>query len=301
MTEVYVIQSGDTLTKIAKEKYGLSGNAAYQKALEIAKENGIQNPNLIYTGNSLNLNGLGEEEPKAEGDNFQQQNAEQAPVENAYNNLLCAQKQYAQALAGLNEENKEVPQSFQIAKLTEENTEQDYIDAILELTEQHIEENDKEDENGVKDGAIDYEEFAAQQIAFYRSTYGDLDTSDDELEQLMGLQSIFNMYDIDESGVLETNEVAFSYIASDINFDDTTFGQKAGINIEGHAELDGIIDFEQMNTAAMLFNDDMLQGGKTYSNIYNKISHLFTDNKGGETKANNEQAYYKPHADAVLA
>ncbi len=290
MTEVYQIKSGDTLTKIAKEKYGLSGNAAYQKALEIAKDNGIANPNLIYAGTNLNLNGLGEEEPQATGDNFEQ-NGGQNCIEDAYKNLLDAQKQYMQQLAGLNEENKEAPKSFQIVELSEENKEQEYIDAILELTEQHMEENDKEDENGVKDGVIEYDEFAAQQIAFYRSTYSDLETSDEELEQLMGLSSIFNMYDVDESGVLEKNEVAFSYIASDINFNMEAQNQNTAITIEGsgaNAELDGIFNFDQMTYAAAAFNEDMLQGGKTYSNIYNKMSDLIQ--KGVENRESTAHA-----------
>lgn len=294
MAEVYQIQSGDTLTKIAKEKYGLSGSAAYQKALEIAQDNGIANPNLIHAGATLNLNGLGKEEPQAAGDNFEQ-NIAQDNIEDAYKNMLEAQKQYAQDLAGLNEEGTAVPQGFKIVELSEENTEQDYINAILELTRQDIEANDKEDENGVKDGVIDFEEFEAQQIAFYRSTYHDLETSDEELSRLMGLSTIFNTYDIDESGALETNEMAFSYIASDINFDKTTFGKKTAINIEGNAELDGVIDFEQMNTAAMYFNDDMLQGGSTYKNIYNKISYLFTNDNGTEKETGKEQAYYNPN------
>ena len=40
--QTYTIQKGDTLTKIAAEHYGLKGNEAYQKALEIAKDNNIK-------------------------------------------------------------------------------------------------------------------------------------------------------------------------------------------------------------------------------------------------------------------
>ncbi len=294
MTEVYTIQGGDTLTKIVKEKYGLTGHAAYQKALEIAEQNGIKNANLIYAGSQINLYGLGNNNNEPQGDNFQTQNNEQNNVENTYNNLLEAQRQYARDLAGLNKENKEPEKSFKIGEIGQENIEQDYINAILELTDQHMEEYDKEDENGVKDGVIDFDEFKAQQIAFYRSTYDDTETSDEELEQLMGLQDIFSMYDVDESGVLETNEVAFSYMAADANFHTDTFGLNPAINIENNLEFDGIINFDEMTENAQQFNEDYfskLGTGKTtaYENIYNKVADIILNGiESRKPKANTQ-------------
>lgn len=279
MTQVYQIKSGDTLTKIAKEQYGLNGNEAYQKALEIAKQNGIANPNLIHAGASLNLFGLGEEaqEPENAGtDAFTTQTQEADEPENAYKALMEAQKQYSKQLAGIAEKDAKEVKNFQIAELSKENKEEEYMDAILNLVEQDIETNDKEDENGIKDGAIDYKEFEAQQLAFYKATYGDLDTNDKELAQLLGLQDIFNMQDIDGSGVLEKNELAFSYMMSDANFDDKTFGKNTTINIEDNLEFDGIIDFDNQASTAMMLNKDMLEGGKTYSNIYNKVADMIT-------------------------
>ena len=46
-TTTYVVKKGDTLSAIAK-KYGTT----YQK---IARDNGIENPNLIFPGQKLNI------------------------------------------------------------------------------------------------------------------------------------------------------------------------------------------------------------------------------------------------------
>lgn len=53
----YTVVAGDSLTNIAAREYGLdkaSGNA-FRKALEIAKFNGIENPNLIFPGQVIKL------------------------------------------------------------------------------------------------------------------------------------------------------------------------------------------------------------------------------------------------------
>lgn len=293
MTEVYQIQKGDTLTKIAREKYGLNGAEAYQKALEIAQQNGIANPNLIYAGASLNLFGLGEEEKPAAGNEDVQpanaggdafvpenQGADGAQganeTENTYKALMEAQKQYMQQFAGIAEENAQEVKEFQFAELSEDNLEADYINGLLDLAEQDIEANDKEDEKGVKDGAISYKEFEAQQLAFQKATFGDMGLSDEEMAQMLGLQDIFNMQDIDGSGALEKNEIAFAYMMADANFDITTFGKNPAINIEDHLEFDGIINFDQQTATAQQLNNDMLTGGKTYSNIYNKVAEMIT-------------------------
>ena len=99
--ETYTIQKGDTLTKIAKEHYGLKGNEAYQKALEIAKENNIANPNLIYAGANLNLLFDEPKEKQCENKKFdtavEKEDAnKEADVVNKYQELIKKQKEYYQ-------------------------------------------------------------------------------------------------------------------------------------------------------------------------------------------------------------
>lgn len=58
----YEIKSGDTLWDIATRRLGASGKVADQSAIQqeinrIAKDNGIANPDLIFAGGTLKLNG----------------------------------------------------------------------------------------------------------------------------------------------------------------------------------------------------------------------------------------------------
>jgi hypothetical protein len=54
---VYVVKNGDTLTDIAAETRGLDreSGAAYKEALRMAKENGIEDPNVIQPGQMLHI------------------------------------------------------------------------------------------------------------------------------------------------------------------------------------------------------------------------------------------------------
>lgn len=194
--QTYTIQKGDTLTKIAAEHYGLKGNEAYQKALEIAKDNNIANPNLIYAGASLNL--LFEDEPKSDNVQQPQQNIPQeqpvvehenknpeADVVNTYQKLLDMQKQYFQ-YQDAKEEYADAPKDFNPetdtkirfadAKIFKTDDIQSkvkaYAAAALELAEQDIQANDTEDENGKKDGAISYEEFEKSEMTFFEASQG---------------------------------------------------------------------------------------------------------------------------------
>lgn len=61
--EKLTIKKGDTLVGIVAEQHKrwgieVSDRAAYRQALDLAKANGIQNPNLIYPGQDLNLGAL---------------------------------------------------------------------------------------------------------------------------------------------------------------------------------------------------------------------------------------------------
>lgn len=53
----YTVVKGDNLTNICASHYGLdkANGDAYRKALEIAKHNGIEDPNLIYPGQVIKL------------------------------------------------------------------------------------------------------------------------------------------------------------------------------------------------------------------------------------------------------
>lgn len=53
----YTVQAGDNLWQIVARRYQLDDNAAiYNKMIEIAELNGIDNPNLIYVGMVINFN-----------------------------------------------------------------------------------------------------------------------------------------------------------------------------------------------------------------------------------------------------
>lgn len=55
-SSTYVIQPGDTLSEIVAEHYGLTKWSDIQRVYEtVARNNGIENPDLIYAGNSLVL------------------------------------------------------------------------------------------------------------------------------------------------------------------------------------------------------------------------------------------------------
>jgi phage tail protein X len=52
----YEIQQGDTLSQIVAEHYGLTKWADIQRVYEtVARNNGIEDPDKIYTGNNLVL------------------------------------------------------------------------------------------------------------------------------------------------------------------------------------------------------------------------------------------------------
>lgn len=55
----YVIQSGDTLWNIVRKTFNINDDVAIKtKVDEIAKTNGISNPNNIFAGSTLNLDGV---------------------------------------------------------------------------------------------------------------------------------------------------------------------------------------------------------------------------------------------------
>lgn len=52
----YTVKEGDSLSKIARDHYGLTDpKEMYEKALELARQNGIDNPDLIKAGRKLIL------------------------------------------------------------------------------------------------------------------------------------------------------------------------------------------------------------------------------------------------------
>jgi nucleoid-associated protein YgaU len=52
----YTVKEGDSLSKIARDHYGLTDpKEMYEKALELARQNGIDNPDLIKPGQKLNI------------------------------------------------------------------------------------------------------------------------------------------------------------------------------------------------------------------------------------------------------
>jgi len=192
--QTYTIQKGDTLTKIAKEHYGLSGGEAYKKALEIAKDNNIANPNLIYAGATLNL--LFDDEPEQVNGTTQEQTQVEAPVETViekadnkaeerflekYKELTTKQSKFHQYLDST-ELYAEAPEDFnpetdtKVSFIEPEALKDDgsseavYKEAVLNLAQADIETNDIEDEDGKKDGQLSYEEFEKAQMKFFETS-----------------------------------------------------------------------------------------------------------------------------------
>ncbi len=53
----YKIKKGDTLSQVVQKHYSLKGwNNIYKKTCQVAKENNIKNPNLIFAGKTIKLN-----------------------------------------------------------------------------------------------------------------------------------------------------------------------------------------------------------------------------------------------------
>ncbi len=281
MSVNYTIQSGDTLTKIAQEYYGLSGSEAYSKALEIAKENNIENPNLIHAGGSLTLFDT-KEENAPENQNY----------ENTYKELLEKQKalyQYQDAQTyGIKDNsgyNPETDQYFAFAnpdifKSADGNEKAElYKETVLQLAEQDIKANDK----GEKNGKIDFAEFQETQLAFFRATNESTqkqlaeevfvlhysaqkgkDPTQSEIDEAVedawqntitqysgNLADIFANQDINSDGFLDKTEIATTYVAMDAGqiTDNKNSLKMIYDNEENSKELDGVIDLEAVPNA----------------------------------------------------
>lgn len=74
----YQIQSGDCLSAIVQQRYGLTNDADIQKKVaEIARANNIENPDLIFAGDTLVLDGEGDNfTPSGDIDNWLNQGAQ---------------------------------------------------------------------------------------------------------------------------------------------------------------------------------------------------------------------------------
>lgn len=282
MSVNYTIKSGDTLTKIVKENYGLSGTEAYNKALEIAKQNNIENPNLIYAGSTLTLFDAKEENAAQQPQNY----------ENAYQELIEKQKalyQYQDAqIFGLENNSNYNPETDnlvafanpEIFESADGNEKAElYKEAVLAFAEQDIEANDK----GEKDGKIDFAEFQETQLAFFKATseatqkqlaedafvlqyaaQNGKDPGKDEINQAVdkawqnmltqysgNLADAFANQDINSDGFLDKTEIATTYIAMDMGSvtDNAKSLKMIHENEEDSKELDGVIDLEQIPDA----------------------------------------------------
>lgn len=227
--ETYTIQKGDTLTKIAREHYGLNGKEAYQKALEIAKNNNIANPDLIYAGTSLNL--LFENEPTTQASNKECKNTSPAKEDmpaietektnkeadfiNKYQELIEKQRKFYQ-YEDAKDFGTQEPEDFNPETDTKvvfanpeifktENVQEKveaYKMAALELAKQDIEANDTEDETGKKDGVLTLKEFEKAEMAFFETTYA---ASTKQLAEDIFLEQYFT-----EHGAIPTDETIYS-------------------------------------------------------------------------------------------
>lgn len=190
MSITHQIQKGDNLTKIAKQYYGLTGSEAYAKALEIAKANNIENANLIYAGQTLQLFDTPEEKEQQKeteantgtGDTLQA--GGEGNFETTYQELMTKQqalyKQLNSAIYGNEDNSGYNSETDRYVAFAAEDTFADdatkldkYKEAILALAQEDIQANDQEDENGEKDSKLSLEEFTKSQMAFYEAAYAD--------------------------------------------------------------------------------------------------------------------------------
>lgn len=221
----YKIKSGDTLSQIVKDKYGVTGNDIKKYYTEIAKINNIENPNLIYSGDTINLpdNIFQTEKTTSTADDFNNwldtnnNKLDKIAEENSGNatrysdedilnmsaeELANAQQTISNSIKSINEQLEEVNSSeftmFETKGMMKDGGTIDskmYVEAGAKFAQSIYDNWEKDSEDG-----IDYEEYFEAE----KARMGDMEITS-EVEKLT--QKAFEMMDIDNDGLIDASEI----------------------------------------------------------------------------------------------
>jgi len=246
----YVIKEGDNLCKIAKQQYSITNDGeAYKKALQIAEENGLKDPNLIFTGNTLKLANI--DSPANEDSLNKSKSADEAEDEflNKYNEYQAKSKSFA-----IDAYNKSVPENEKLPSEVSFNPQTDsnvtivdpgvfkldtkdkiagYKEAMLNFASKEITSSDTN-----KNGAVEFNEFYAYNNRIYQETYSSQENTDTS-----SLKVIFEALDINGDNELSKEEIANGYIMQDAS-SQYKDGDIKALNAQGEVTraYDGVID-----------------------------------------------------------
>ena len=246
----YVVKEGDNLCKIAKQQYNITNDGeAYKKALQIAEENGLKDPNLIFTGNTLKLANL--ESPANEDSLNKNKSVDEAEDEflNKYTEYQAKSKSFA-----IDAYNKSVPENEKLPSEVSFNPQTDsnvaivdpgvfkldtkdkiagYKEAMLNFASKEITSSDTS-----KNGAVEFNEFYAYNNRIYQETYSSQENTDTS-----SLKVIFEALDINGDNELSKEEIANGYIMQDAS-SQYKDGDIKALNAQGEVTraYDGVID-----------------------------------------------------------
>ncbi len=176
----YKIQSGDYLWKIAREQYGLKNNTEIKARVDqIARENNIKNPDLIFAGNVLSLSGLEEQTPvKEEAATVPQSTPQTTPEDseplfkstaNKFDGWSNSKDNYENYIYAKKEiDDFTLVEGYSSLGATPEERGKAYTGKIEEFSQEYISQYDED-----KNGKLDLDEFTDIQAAAYKEMYGE--------------------------------------------------------------------------------------------------------------------------------
>ncbi len=219
MTHSYTIKSGDNLWNICKRQFNLSNNADIAKKVnEVAKANGISNPNLIFAGKKIELSDatdtLERNTNPTQGENTTP--TTQVTTEQAQNYEKWAfdkeniEKTYQYAISE-NQQGKPPVEDFDflgtdMTKVPSEQKAQTYTSGLLKFSQSNILNANTDEDTST----LTFEEFYAKEKKDAES-FG-LDTPSEEV-----IRTIFNNLDIDGNKKIDTKELSTTFAFMDIS------------------------------------------------------------------------------------
>lgn len=219
----YTVKSGDNLWNICKKQFKLSNNAEIAKKVnDVAKANGISNPNLIFAGKNIEL---GDAMDKIE----RTTPTEPTAIAKEYDNWATSkenQEKTWKAYTGDKEPEKPPVADFDflgvdMTKVPVEKKAETYTNGLLKFSQANI--LNANTDNDAK--TLTFEEFFEKEKKNAESAGITAPTED-------AAKKAFNNIDIDGSGKLDDKELSTTYA-----FMDTSKGTD-----ENSGKMDGKID-----------------------------------------------------------
>ena len=211
----YVIKSGDNLWNIVKTNYKdhAKTNADILNIVnKLAEVNELDDPNLIYAGETLNLPSY---------DSIFDTAAVQTDTADTDDETDVQRDLYAELFDWTKASyddvtNGEDPDMYDFVEsdipYTNEEFTEPWMEGAANLAESNIEASDTVDDNG----AINYQEFINQEVGNYEETFGESPFQlDDNGEIIDMLQDNFGALDLDKSSEIEKDELSAYYAAMD--------------------------------------------------------------------------------------